>query len=59
MKGASGESEDQLEYLAGLRRSCVVRCVILGGEHAKLCRAHDFEGSGKAIFLATVKIALH
>ena len=61
MKGASGEGAHQLEYLAGLRRSCVMRCVILRGEHARLYRAHDFEGSGKsehqlAEFLATVKM---
>ena len=61
MKGASGEGAHQLEYLAGLRRSCVMRCVILRGEHARLYRAHDFEGSGKsehqlAEFLATAKM---
>ena len=61
MKGGSGESAHQLKYLADLRRSCVVRCVILGGEHAQLCGAHDFEGTGRsehqlADLLATVKM---
>ena len=48
MKGGRRESEYQLEYLADLRRSCVVRCVILGGEHAQLCGAHDFEGTARS-----------
>ena len=38
-----------------------MRCVILRGEHARLYRAHDFEGTGRsehqlAEFLATVKM---
>ena len=61
VRGGSGESAHQLKYLVGLRRSCVVRCVILGGEHPQLCRAHDFEGTGRsehqlAEFLVTVKM---